>query len=135
MDEMVKANTNEDKIKISEDVVATIAGIAAAEMENLASMSGGLASGIAGMLGRKTFNKGIKVDIKEEEVTVDLSLVVQYGCKIHEVAKNIQERVRASIEDMTGMNVLAVNVNVIGISVGKDAKNAEVAEELPPAQV
>jgi uncharacterized alkaline shock family protein YloU len=132
MEDNVVMNTSEDKIKISEDVIATIAGIAASEMENLASMSGGFVDGIAGMLGRKTLSKGIKVDMKEEGVALDLSLVLQYGCKIHEVAKSIQERVRLAIEDMTGIKVLAVNINIIGLNVGKESKTVEVAEEMAP---
>ena len=132
MDEMVNEQIREDKIRISEEVIATIAGIAASENENLASMSGGFVDGIAGMLGRKSSGKGIKVELKENSAVIDLAVVMQYGCKIHEVARDMQARVRDAVESMTGMVVTSVNVNVLGVSVGKDVVKMEVVNELPP---
>lgn len=131
MNELEKIPVREDKIKISDEVIAIIAGIAASEVENLASMSGGFVDGIAGMLGRKNLGKGIKVEVKENDVFIDLSIVVQYGCKIHEVARNIQERVRSAVEEMTGMQVSAININVLGVSIGKDTGKVEMVEEVP----
>jgi uncharacterized alkaline shock family protein YloU len=127
--EMVKNQERDDKIKISEEVIATIAGIAASEVENLASMSGGLVDGIAGMLGRKNLGKGIKVEVKEDLVAIELSIIMRYGCKIHEVSKNIQSKVREAVEGMTGMQVTAVNINVLGVSVGKDTAQVQVVDE------
>lgn len=132
MNEMVKEQPREDKIRISEEVIATIAGIAASENENLASMSGGFVDGIAGMLGRKMPGKGIKVELKENLVIIDLAVVMQYGCKIHEVARDMQARVRDAVESMTGMGVTSVNVNILGVSIGKEALKMEVIDELPP---
>ncbi len=129
MSDIVKTQGKEDKIKISEEVIATIAGIAASEVDSLASMSGGLVDGIAGMLGRKNLGKGIKVEIKDNYVVIDLSIIMQYGCKIHEVSREIQERVRSAVESMTGMQVTAVNVNVLGISMGKDAGKIEMVDD------
>ncbi len=131
MNELVKEQPREDKIRISEEVIATIAGIAASENENLASMSGGFVDGIAGMLGRKSPGKGIKVEMKEDLVTIDLSVVMQYGCKIHEVARDMQARVRDAVQSMTGMEVISINVNVLGVSVGKETVKLEVVDELP----
>ena len=129
MEENVKTGIYDDKIKISEEVIATIAGIAASETENMAAMSGGIASNIAGMLGKKSMSKGIKVELNNDEVTLDLSLIIQYGAKIHEVARKIQQRVRNAVEEMTGLKVVTVNVNVIGLNVEKDSKKVEVAGE------
>lgn len=129
MSELAKTQVQEDKIRISEEVVATIAGIAASEVENLASMSGGLVDGIAGMLGRKNPGKGIKVELKDDAALIELSIVMQYGCKIHEVSKDIQTRVREAVEGMTGMQVTAVNINVLGISMGKDSAAIEVVDD------
>jgi Uncharacterized protein conserved in bacteria len=129
MNELEKTPVREDKIKISDEVVAVIAGVAASEVEYLVSMSGGIVDGIAGMLGRKNLGKGIKVEVKENDAYIDLSIIVQYGCKIHEVAAKIQERVRTSVEDMTGMQVIAVNINILGVSLGKETGKAEVLEE------
>jgi uncharacterized alkaline shock family protein YloU len=109
----------ENKIKIAAEVIATIAGISASEIEGVSSMSGGIADGIASILGKKNMGKGVKVDLNEKDVTIDLSIIVQYGCKIHNVARNVQESVRAAILDMTDLNVLEVNINVLGVSTEK----------------
>lgn len=109
----------ENKIKIAAEVIATIAGISASEIEGVSSMSGGIADGIASILGKKNMGKGVKVDLNEKDVTIDLSIIVQYGCKIHNVARNVQESVKAAILDMTDLNVLEVNINVLGVSTEK----------------
>lgn len=137
MNELVKEQSREDKIRISEDVIATIAGIAASENENVVSLGGGFVDGIAGMLGRKSPSKGIKVELKENQVAIDLSAVMQYGCKIHEVARNMQSRIREAVGDMTGLEVVSVNISVIGIvtdkeSVRLEAAKLEAVDELPP---
>ena len=131
MSEIMNQQPRVDKVRISEEVVATIAGIAASEIERLASMSGGLVDGIAGMLGRKNLGKGIKVEIKDNSVNIDLSIIMQYGCKMHEVAREIQTRVRDAVENMTGMEVVSVDVNVLGVSVDRGAGKIEVVDELP----
>jgi uncharacterized alkaline shock family protein YloU len=131
MSELVKETNREDKIRISEEVIATIAGIAASGTENVASMGGGFVDGIAGMLGRKAPSKGIKVEMKDNQVVIDLAVVMQYGCKIHEVAREMQSRVRAAVEDMTGLEVLNINVSVLGVNISKDGNKVEVVEEIP----
>ena len=109
----------ENKIKIAAEVIATIAGISASEIEGVSSMSGGIADGIASILGKKNLGKGVKVDINDKDVTIDLSIIVQYGSRIHDVARNVQESVRAAISDMTDLNVLDININVLGVSTDK----------------
>ncbi len=132
MNEMVNETNREDKIRISEEVIATIAGIAASGNENVASMGGSFVDGIAGMLGRKAPSKGIKVEMKETQVVIDMAVVMQYGCKIHEAARDMQERVRTAVEDMTGLEVLNVNVSVLGVNISKEANKVEVLDEIPP---
>jgi len=133
MSEQVKEQPKrEDRIRISEEVIATIAGIAASGSENVASMGGSFVDGIAGMLGRKAPSKGIKVELKDNQVSIDMAVVMQYGCKIHEAARDMQKRVRDAVEDMTGLEVVNVNVNVLGINISKDAGKVEVIDELPP---
>ncbi|NMA34944.1 MAG: Asp23/Gls24 family envelope stress response protein [Clostridiaceae bacterium] len=122
----------EDKIRISEEVIATIAGIAAAGNENVASMGGTFVDGLAGMLGRKAPSKGIKVELKDNLVNIDMSVIMQYGCKIHEAARDMQKRVRDAVEDMTGLEVLNVNVSVLGINISKDGDKVELLDEIPP---
>jgi uncharacterized alkaline shock family protein YloU len=109
-----------DKVRISDEVIGIIAGIAAADVENVTSLSGGFVDGIASILGRKNLGKGVKVQSGEREVIIEVSIVVEYGCKIHMVAKKIQDRVREAVENMTDLNVSEVDVNVIGVNVEKD---------------
>jgi uncharacterized alkaline shock family protein YloU len=131
MNELVKEQqSREDKIRISEEVIATIAGIAASGNENVASMGGGFVDGIAGMLGRKAPGKGIKVELKDNQVNLDIAVVMQYGCKIHEAARDMQNRVRSAVEEMTGLEVLSVNVSVLGVSINKEANKVEVVDDV-----
>lgn len=119
---------NEDKLKIVDEVVETIAGIEASKVRYVASLSGGgFTDGLAGILGKKNLGKGVKVEALENKVKVFLSIVVEYGCKIHIVAKDVQSTVRAAIENMTGLEVAEVNVNVVGISIPKEARKEEAA--------
>jgi len=129
MEETVKKVLREDEITIADEVIATIAGIAASEIDEVVSMSGRLGDGIAGMLGKKNLSKGIKVEVGEKEVALDLSIIVQYGCKIHIVAKEIQNKVRNAVEEMTGMKVSEVNIHVLGVNIDKDMKTPQNEEE------
>jgi len=106
-------------IKISEDVVATIAGNVASETSGVAGMSGGVSADIAEKLGRKNLAKGVKVDVGEKEAAIDLYLIVEYGAKIPEIAREIQKNVKSTIETMTGLRVIEVNIHIQGISIEK----------------
>lgn len=108
------------EIRIAEDVIATIAGLAAIEVEGVAGMSGGLVGGIAEILGMKSLSKGVKLEITEKGGFVDLSIIATYGTKIPEIAWEIQEKVKRSIETMTGLNVLEVNIHIQGVSFPKE---------------
>lgn len=103
-------------IRISDDVVGVIAGMAATEVSGVAGMSGGLGGGIAEMLGRKNLSKGVKVEVGEKEAAVDLFIIVEYGVRIPEVASQIQINVKRAIEGMTGLSVVEVNVHVQGVT-------------------
>lgn len=103
-------------IRIADEVVGVIAGLAATEIIGVAGMSGGLAGGITEMLGRKNLSKGIKVEVGEKEAAIDLFVIVEYGVRIPEVAAEIQGNVKQAIESMTGLNVVEVNVHVQGVS-------------------
>lgn len=122
-------------VKISEDVVATIAGLAAAEVQGVACMNAGLTSGIYDLIGKKNMAKGVKIEMKEESVVIDLSLTVDYGAKIPEVALAVQEAVKKNIETMTGLTAEQINVHVQGIRMEKEepvAPAAPVEEEPEP---
>ncbi len=102
-------------IRIADEVVAIIAGLAATEIKGVAGMSGGLAGGIAEMLGRKNLSKGVKVEVGEKETAVDMFVIVEYGVRIPDVAIQIQENVKRAIESMTGLTVVEVNVHIQGV--------------------
>ncbi len=102
-------------IRIADEVVAIIAGLAATEIKGVAGMSGGLAGGIAEMLGRKNLARGVKVEVGEKEAAVDMFVIVEYGERIPDVATHIQENVKRAIESMTGLSVVEVNINVQGV--------------------
>ncbi|MHB1651086.1 MAG: Asp23/Gls24 family envelope stress response protein [Desulfitobacteriaceae bacterium] len=107
------------KIDISEEVIATIAGAAAIECYGLVGMASTrkITDGVAEILGRENLARGVVVSIKENEVVIDLYIIVGYGVRISEVAANVMERVRYTSENLTGLNVSQVNVNVQGVRV------------------
>jgi uncharacterized alkaline shock family protein YloU len=105
-------NTEMGTIRIADEVVSTVAGIAAAEVEGVASLSGGWGTDLVEKLGRKNLGKGIKVEVLDGSTSIDISIVVKYGHPIPDVAETVQQEVKQSVETMTGLNVKAVNVNV-----------------------
>ena len=102
------------EVQIADEVVAIIAGLAATEVEGVDSMAGNITNELVGKLGMKNLSKGVKVDVTEEHVSVDISLNVKYGYKIPDVCEKVQERVKTAIENMTGLIVLDVNVKIAG---------------------
>jgi len=112
-------------VRIADDVVAIIAGLAATEVEGVAGMSGGIAGGIAEMLGRKNLSKGVKVEVGETEAAIDIFVIVDFGVRIPDVALKIQDNVKRAIETMTGLTVVEINVHVQGVSF----PNLETKEE------
>ena len=114
---------NNEEIKISDDVVSVIAGNAVSEISGVAGMAGGFAGGISEVFsGKKNLAKGIKVDVEEKEVKIDVNIIVEYGVRIPDVAFEIQNRVNKAVETMTGLNVSSVNVHVQGVNIPEDKK-------------
>lgn len=116
----------EGNIRISNDVVATIAGIAALETPGIAAMSGGLSEGWAKRLGGKNVQKGVTVEVGQVETAIDLRVIVIYGMPIQEVCRQLQLNVREAVQNMTGLSVVEINVKVEGV----DFKDEEL-EEIP----
>ena len=107
----------DDGIEISGDVIAVIAGVAVSEVQGVSGMAGSFAGGISEVLsGKKNLAKGIKVDKDEEKVKIDVNIIVEYGSRIPDVAFEIQNRVKKSVESMTGLKVEEVNVHVQGVN-------------------
>lgn len=110
-------NTENEGIKISNDVIAVIAGVAVSEVAGVSSMSGGFAGGISEVLsGKKNLAKGIKVEADEKTTKIDVNIIVEYGTRIPDVAFEIQNRVKKAVESMTGLKVEEVNVHVQGVN-------------------
>lgn len=123
-------NKENEGIKISNDVVAVIAGVAVSEVRGVASMQGGFAGGIGEVLsGKKNLAKGIKVDSEDGKVKIDVNIIVEYGTRIPDVAFEIQNRVKKSIESMTGLKVTEVNVHVQGVNIEPEKKQTDSTQE------
>ncbi len=121
----------DDGIEISGDVIAVIAGVAVSEVQGVSGMAGSFAGGISEVLsGKKNLAKGIKVDKEDEKVKIDVNIIVEYGSRIPDVAFEIQNRVKKSVESMTGLKVEEVNVHVQGVNTDViERKDTEKLEE------
>jgi len=130
-EEIIKEEVNEieeNGIKISDEVIATIAGKSALEVKGVYSMSGGFAGGISEVFGKKSYTKGIKVDNTEKGLKIDVNIIVEYGARIPDVAYEIQNKVKNSIENMTGLKIEEVNVHIQGVNT-ESQKNETNKEE------
>ena len=105
------------EVQIADEVVAIIAGLAATEVDGVGSMAGNITNELVGKLGMKNLSKGVKVDVTEEHVSVDLSLNIRYGYNIPAVSEQVQEKVSTAIENMTGLTVLDVNIKIAGVNM------------------
>ena len=119
-------NNDVGSIRIADEVVGIIAGMAATEITGVAGMSAGLVGGIAEMLGKKNLAKGVKVEVGEREAAVDLYIIVEYGVRIPDIALRVQENVKRGIESMTGLDVVEVNVHVQGVGFNQDSKGEDI---------
>ncbi len=109
-------------VKISDEVVAVIAGLAATEVEGVASMAGNITNELVGKLGMKNLSKGVKITVLEYVVTVDLALNIEYGQNILETSKRVQEKVKSTLENMTGLEVADVNIRIVSVDMDNENK-------------
>ena len=112
---MIK-DDNLGEVRIADEVVAIIAGLAATEVEGVSSMAGNITNELVGKLGMKNLSKGVKIDVTEEHVSVDLSLNIKYGYNIPDVSEKVQDKVKNAIQNMTGLTVLDVNIRIAGVN-------------------
>lgn len=119
-DTILNESTDAGNVKISDDVIAIIAGVAATEVKGVVGMTGGITGGITELLGMKNMSKGVKVELNNDTAKVDLFIIVEYGSSIAKVGKEVQKNVKASIENMTELDVIEVNVNIQGVSMPKE---------------
>ena len=116
-DEMNVQQEQNGTITFANEVLATIAGLAACDIEGVAGMVGSLKDGFTGILGKKNLSKGVKVAVNENVVSVDVRIIVNYGVIVPDVCGNIQRSVKNALETMTGLSVAAVNIMVEGVKV------------------
>ena len=102
-------------VVIAEEVVAKIAGMAALEVEGVAAMSGNNTTDMIGKLSGASLARGVRVEVEDGVTTIDLILVLTYDCSIPKVSKEVQEKVKAAIENLTGLEVSDVNVKIAGV--------------------
>ncbi len=115
---------NEDEkfgtVKIADDVVAMIAALAATEVDGVASMAGNMTNELLSRVGVRSLSKGARVDVTNKKVKVELAISMEYGYNIPATCQRVQNRVKTAIENMTGLEVLDVNIRIAGINVTKD---------------
>lgn len=107
-------------VRIADEVVAIIAGLAATEVEGVSSMAGNITNEIVSRLGMKNLSKGIMIEVMEDEVKVDVSINIAYGFSIPEVSSKVQDKVKNAIENMTGLNVAVVNVRIASVDMNSN---------------
>lgn len=117
--ETVKIHEKEEfgEVHIANEVVAIIAGLAATEVDGVTGMLGSLTGDLVELLGKKNLSKGVAVQVTDESLSLDLSIIVDFGVSIPEVCKKIQEKVKSAVETMTGLQVEEVNIKVAGVDL------------------
>jgi uncharacterized alkaline shock family protein YloU len=130
MEENIKNEIDMGIVKISDEVVGVIAGLATTEVKGIVGMSASLVGGITQILsGKKNLSKGVKVSVGESSAAIDLYVVVEYGVRIPDVALEVQENVKKAVESMTGLNVSAVSIHVQNVLIPKIEDSIEDMEE------
>ncbi len=110
-------NQSIGKVQIADEVVAIIAGLAATEVKGVAAMAGNITNELVGKLGMKNLSKGVKIDVLDDVVSVDMALILQYGYNIPDTCKKVQDRVKTAIENMTGLQVSDVNIGIASVEL------------------
>ena len=116
---VLEANENLGSVQVADDVIAVIAGLAATEVDGVSAMAGNITNELMTKVGVKNLTKGVKVDIIGQNVTIDLSLMLDYGYNIPTTCGKVQEKVKSTIENMTGLNVTDVNVRIASVDMNK----------------
>ena len=115
------------QIQIADDVIAMIAGTATLEIDGVAGMTGNITD-IVEIIGKKNLGKGVKVEVAENTISLDIHIMVKFGYKIHDVSTQVQERVKNAVESMTGLSVSEVNIFVSGVQLEKDKSKEQHAK-------
>ena len=117
---VLKEDASIGSVQIADDVVAMIASLATTEIEGVSAMAGNITNELMSKVGMKKLTKGVKVDILEKNVTVDLAVTMEYGYNIPATCQKVQNKVKSAIENMTGLTCSDVNIRIAGINMKKD---------------
>lgn len=105
------------EVNIADEVVTIIAGLAATEVEGVSSMAGNITNELVSRLGKKNLSKGVRVEVTDNSVTVDVAINIEFGYAIPDISTKVQERIKSAIETMTGLDVNAVNVRIVSVDM------------------
>ena len=108
------------EVKVSDEVIAIIAGLAATEVEGVSSMAGNITNELVSKLGMKNLSKGVRIEMQDHSVEVYLALNISYGYNIPEVSEKVQERVKSAVENMTGLSIAVVNVKIATVDMASE---------------
>ncbi|UAL50981.1 MULTISPECIES: Asp23/Gls24 family envelope stress response protein [Metabacillus] len=128
--EMTHEENGLGKVEIAPEVIEVIAGIAASEVEGVAQMRGNFASGVVERLGKKNHGKGVKVDLSEDGITIDVYCVMMFGVSIPTVAQRIQDNTRQALYNMTALEINEINIHVVGIQFETKSQEIEIDQEM-----
>ena len=108
-------NSDLGEVNINDNVLAVISAMAALEVDGVVGMAGNITSEIVEKLGMKKISKGVRVDVDEKNVMIDVSLVLKMNDNIVEISKKVQDKIKNTVENMTGLEVVNVNVNISNV--------------------
>lgn len=120
---VLKEEENVGVVRIADDVVAMIASLATTEVEGVSAMAGNITNELMSKVGMKNLTKGVKVDVLENNVTIDLAVTMEYGYNIPATCQKVQAKVKSAVENMTGLNCTDVNIRITGVNMKNDKKN------------
>ncbi|GAA0602722.1 fatty acid biosynthesis protein YqhY [Virgibacillus siamensis] len=121
----VSGDTSLGKVEIAPEVIEVITGIAASEVDGLSSMRGNFATGVVERFGKKSHSKGVKVELTEEGILIDLFVVLNFGVSIPQVAQKVQDNIRQTLKNMTALEIDEINIHVVGIQMDDEADDNE----------
>ncbi|MFB6465867.1 Asp23/Gls24 family envelope stress response protein [Cytobacillus sp. Hz8] len=127
--EMNPGHTGLGKVEIAPEVIEVIAGIAASEVEGVAQMRGNFAAGVVERLGKKNHGKGVKVELSEEGIKVDVYCSMKFGVSIPTVAGQIQDNIRQALLNMTALDAEEVNIHIVGIQFENPKQESDKDQE------
>ncbi|WP_019241322.1 MULTISPECIES: Asp23/Gls24 family envelope stress response protein [Bacillus] len=128
--EMMQGNNSLGKVEIAPEVIEVIAGIAASEVEGIAQMRGNFATGVVERLGKKNHGKGVKVELAEDGIKVDIFCTIKFGVSIPKVAQEAQDNIRQALINMTALEAEEVNIHVVGVVFDAPKAEADVEAEI-----